>query len=177
MSNDNNITDSDFTGIPKIRTKVVWEDGRQIRKPDLSSTFSTTSTNNIREFKYQKTLNEVISDSDKTRFSKLQNDEEKYQFISNMITTGGEGNNNNSPNLLFPNRFVRGEFRSLDTILENLIEQKRIWLDPQNGNLYSYEFAIKEHMIPFPCRNCSKVLFSENERSKHSLTHIDQSSS
>jgi hypothetical protein len=173
MSNDNNITDSDFTGIPKIRTKVVWEDGRQIRKPDLSSTFSTTSTNNIREFKYQKTLNETISHVDKKRFKELPNDDEKYQMISNMVT----GEDSNKPYQLFPSRFVKGEFRTLIQILEDLIDKHKIYFDSNSGNLFTFDHAIKERMISFPCRNCSKVLFSENERSNHSLSHMDQSSS
>jgi hypothetical protein len=88
MNNNNNTNstiDEELIGKPyKGPTKLVWEDGRQIRKPDLSSTFSTTTTNNIREFKYQKTLQDSVSKSDETRFSQLKDDESKYQFISNM---------------------------------------------------------------------------------------------
>jgi hypothetical protein len=58
----------------------------------------------------------VISDTDKTRFSNLKNDEEKYEMISNMITTG-EGNNH--PNQLFSKRYVHGDPRSLIQILEH----------------------------------------------------------
>jgi hypothetical protein len=91
----------------------------------------------------------VVTDTDKTRFSKLQNDEERYQMISNMIT--GEGNNH--PNQLFPNRFVHGDPRDLISMLEDLIKQDKIY---------------------FNCRNCSKVLFSEEERTRHSFSHIQQ---
>jgi hypothetical protein len=162
MINDNdnsNSTASSLTEYPRYRgpTKLVWEHGLQIRKPDLSLLPTTNSGRAGKEFEYQKTLQDSISKSDETRFSQLKDDESKYQFISNMIT--GEGSN--SLGLLFPIRYVHGDPRSLIQILEDLIEQKKIWLNPQNGNLYSYECAIKERMISFPCRNCSKVLFSE----------------
>jgi hypothetical protein len=117
-----------------------------------------------------KTLDDVISSSDIEQFESLANDEEKYQFISNMIT--GEGSNN--PNQLFSSRYVKGDPRSLIQMLEDLLSQRKIYLDPSSGNLYSYEFAIKEHMISFPCRNCSKVLFSEEERTRHSFSHIQR---
>jgi hypothetical protein len=181
MINDNdnsNSTASSLTKYPRYRgpTKLVWEDGRQIRKPDLSyslspnSSSSLTTNSAIGEFKYQKTLNEVISDSDKTRFSKLQNDEDKYEMISNMIT--GEGNN--SPNLLFPIRYVHGDSRDLITMLEDLIKQDKIYFNPQDGNFYTKEYSISHKMRSFNCRNCSKVLFSEEERTRHSFSHIQQ---
>jgi hypothetical protein len=177
--NDNsNSTASSLTEYPRYRgpTKLVWEDGRQIRKPDLSYSFLlsnnsvATTTNSAREFKYQKTLNEVISDTDKTMFVKLQNDEEKYEMISNMIT--GEGNNH--PNQLFPDRFVHGDSRDLISMLEDLIKQDKIYFNPQDGNFYTKEYSISHKMRSFNCRNCSKVLFSEEERTRHSFSHISQ---
>jgi hypothetical protein len=175
---NSNSTASSLTEYPRYRgpTKLVWEDGRQIRKPDLSYSLSPNSsssltTNSARgEFKYQKTLNEVISDTDKTRFSKLPNDEERYQMISNMIT--GEGNNH--PNQLFPNRFVHGDPRDLISMLEDLVKQDKIYFNPQDGNFYTKEYSIEHKMRMFPCRNCSKVLFSEEERTRHAFSHMQQ---
>jgi hypothetical protein len=125
-----------------------------------------TTTNGARaEFKYQKALNEVISDTDKTRFSKLQNDEDRYQMISNMITDEG----NNHPNQLFPNRFVHGDPRDLVSMLEDLIKQDKIYFNLQDGNFYTKEYSISHKMRSFNCRNCSKVLYSEEERFRNRM--------
>jgi hypothetical protein len=175
MNNNNNTNydiDEEQIGKPYTGpTKLVWENRRQIRRPDLSSSSTSTpvSGSNNKEFKYQKSLDEIISDVDKKRFEKLPNDEDRYQFICNMITTGEE---NNNPNQLFPSRYIKGDPRSLVQILEDLIEQKKIYFDSFNsGNLFSYDFAIREKMISFKCRSCSKVLFSEQGHRIHQFSH------
>jgi hypothetical protein len=173
MSSDNNTANSEFPKTYRGPTKLVWEDGQQVMRPDPEAI--SQGRPGLLQQSYSignKTLDDIISSSDIEQFENLTYDEEKYQFISNMIT--GEGSN--SPNQLFSSCYVKGDPRSLIQMLEDLLSQRKIYLDPSSGNLYSYEFAIKEHMISFPCRNCSKVLFSEQERTRHAFSHMQQQS-
>ena len=98
-----------------------------------------------------------------------ESDEEKYDMIANLII----GINNRHE--LFTSYYVKGDPRDLKMILRDLIEQKKIYLNPKDGNFYRYDLAIQEKMLSFKCQYCSAVLYSADERDKHAIHyHMSQ---
>jgi hypothetical protein len=170
-NNDNNISSSNTRNEYRGPVKLSWVDGRQIMRPDLESV-SSGSHGALQSYFVGKTLDDVISETDETQFSKLKDDIARYQMVMNMIT--GVETKTNPPFRVTDGDggYVHGEYRDLRTILIDLIEKKKIWLDPTSGNIFEYNYAIREKLIKFPCRNCSKVLYSEEERTRHSYSHM-----
>jgi hypothetical protein len=169
-NNTNYDIDEELIGKPYTGpTKLVWENGIQIRKPDLDQ--SPPPSNH--QFTYQKTLDDIISETDEIQFSNLKTDEEKYDMITGMIT-GVNERQTDPPFKVSESSYVDGEYRSLKTILRDLIDKRKVWLDPKDGNLYEYGYALQQKMIKFPCMYCSKVLYSEEERTKHAFSHMQQ---
>jgi hypothetical protein len=77
-------------------TKLVWnENGHRIRIPDPESysnpfvptpiTNDTYTSTTIKEFKYEKTLDQVLSSTDRFHFDRLKTDE-ALCICENMIT-------------------------------------------------------------------------------------------
>ena len=67
--------------------------------------------------------------------------------------------------------YVHGDKRSLEDVLQDLINRKKVHMT-SDGNLFLMSYALQERMIPFACRYCSVVLYSEQERTKHSYLHM-----
>jgi hypothetical protein len=92
-------------------------------------------------------------------------------MVKGMIT--GVERVNNPP--FHIGSYVEGDHRSLKHILKDLIEQRKIWLDPKNGNIFEYGYAIENKLMKFKCAYCSRVLHSEDERAKHAVhMHMSQ---
>jgi hypothetical protein len=171
-SNSSTIDKEQIIGKPYTGPrKLAWVDGQQIMVPDLEAVAQGTPGALQSSYFVPKTIDDydVISETDEIQFSKLKTDDQKYEMISNMITGVDKQRN---PIFKASERYVDGEYRGLKTILQDLIDQKKIWLNPKDGNLFEMEFALKNRMISFHCRNCSKVLFSETERTRHSYSHM-----
>jgi hypothetical protein len=119
-----------------------------------------------------KTLKDILTEEDKTRFKNLRTDEEKYDFVRNLI--GGTIDNQTEHHLWNSDiaAYVNGDRRPLEDILQDLLNRKILYMDPITGNLFLMSYAIQEHMIPFPCRYCSRVLYSEKERTNHTQSHM-----
>lgn len=172
---DNNSTPSASSELPRYRgpVKLVWEDGQQVMRPDLEAIANGTPGALQQSYSVDKNLddNSVINETDIKQFENLKSDSEKYDMVKGMIT--GVERVNNPP--FHIGSYVHGEFRSLKTIIRDLIQEKKIWMDPKSGNLYEYGYAIENKLIKFPCKYCSRVLFSEDERTKHAThTHMSQ---
>ena len=66
--------------------KMIWKDGQRIQVPDYellndpAASIASTSSPSASSYIYQKTISDVISEEDKTRFKNLRTDEEKYDF-------------------------------------------------------------------------------------------------
>lgn len=154
-NNSNSIDESKLGQSYMGRTKLICKDGQRIVVPDLeaySNRFVPTPiTNNnnyitIKELKYEKTLDQVLSSTDKFQFDRLKTDEQRYATIKNMII-----GLNQYP--LFNREigsYVERDFRSLDQILRNLIKEHKVFLNPEDGNLYSFQYAIDHKMIEYP---------------------------
>lgn len=93
-NNSNSIDESKLGQSYMGRTKLICKDGQRIVVPDLeaySNRFVPTPiTNNnnyttIKELKYEKTLDQVLSSTDKFQFDRLKTDEQRYAMIKNMI--------------------------------------------------------------------------------------------
>jgi hypothetical protein len=166
-------TDTDFVP-PSNNTfrgpvKLEWENGEQVLKPDLEAAREGRSGAFQESFTANKTLKDIISSADEEQFSKLENDDQKYNRVVNLVS----GVKHSSE--LFNSRYVHGEFRSLKEILKALIDQNKIFLNPKDGNLYQYDLAIEHKLISLKCMYCSAVLHSEDARSKHQVsTHMSQ---
>jgi hypothetical protein len=119
---------------------------------------------------YQKTISDVISEEDKTRFKNLRTDEEKYDFIRNLIGRTIDGQIHHLYNSEIA-AYVHGDKRSLEDVLQDLIDRKKVHMD-LNGNLFLMSWAIQERMIKFPCAYCSTILYSEQARRLHSHSHM-----
>ena len=170
---DNNTANSEF---PKTKTyrgpvKLVWEDGQQVMRPDLEGAANGTPGQLQESYSVAKNLddNSVINETDIKQFESLKSDEEKYNMVKGMIT--GVERVNNPP--FHIGSYVHGEFRSIKHILKDLIQQKKIWLDPKSGNIFEYGYAIENKLIKFPCKYCSRVLFSEDvtDQTCRTFTH------
>jgi hypothetical protein len=154
--------------------KLVWEDGDQVLRPDLEAAANgTPGAFELSSYSVAKNLddNSVISETDIKQFESLKSDEAKYNMVKGMIT--GVERVNNPP--FHIGSYVDGEYRSLKTILKDLVQQKKIWLDPKTGNLFEYGWAIENKLIKFKCMYCSQVLFSDDMKTKHEVsTHMSQ---
>jgi hypothetical protein len=171
--NDSSNSTASSTEYPQYRgpTKLVWEDGQQVIRPDFEAAANGTPGALQESFSSvaNKTLDDVVSAADEIQFSQLKNDDQKYDRIVNLVSGVDH------PSQLFTSRYVQGDPRDLKDILKDLIDQKKIYLNQKDGNIYRYDLAIERHMISFKCPYCSKVLFSEDERSKHAIhTHMSQ---
>ncbi len=164
-SDNNNTTNSEFPKTYRGPVKLVWEDGQQVMRPDLEAIANGTpgqlqeSISSVAN----KTLDDVISKTDEIQFSQLKDDHAKYDMIANMVS----GIKHRSE--LFTSYYVKGEFRDLKMIIKDLIQQKKIYLDSKTGNLFEYGLAIRNHLLKFKCAYCSRVLYSEDERTKHAV--------
>jgi hypothetical protein len=165
MSSDNNTTNSEFPKTYRGPTKLVWEDGQQVIRPDFEAATNGKPGALQQSFIATKTLDDVVSEADEKQFSNLKNDDDRYDMIVNIVSGVDH------PSQLFTSRYVQGDPRDLKDILKDLIDQKKIYLNQKDGNIYRYDLAIERHMISFKCPYCSKVLFSEDERAKHAV-HI-----
>ena len=168
MSNDTSSSSSKSTGY-RGPVKLVWEDGRQIMRPDLEA-IAQGSSGSLQSYFVPKTIDslDVISETDEIQFSKLKTDEEKYDMIKGMITGVDKERN---PIFKASERYVDGEYRSLKTILQDLIDKGKVWLNPKDGNLFEINYAIDRKMIPYPCPNCSRISYSPEEKRRHYFTH------
>jgi hypothetical protein len=148
-----------------IKTKTIWQNGRQIQVPDYdrlndpAASSASTSPASSSPYVYKKTLEDVISSTDKFQYDRLKSDEERYAFIRNMITgidsntyplydheIGGGGT------------YVDRDFRALDTIIQTLINNKKAFLDTKTGNLYRYRYAIDNKLAHVKCNYCSTII-------------------
>jgi hypothetical protein len=154
-NNSNSIDESKLGQSYMGRTKLICKDGQRIVVPDLeaySNRFVPTPiTNNnnyttIKELKYEKTLDQVLSSTDKFQFDRLKTDEQRYAMIKNMIIGLEQYPLFNSE----IGSYVERDFRSLDQILRDLIKEHKVFLNPEDGNLYSFQYAIDHKMIEYP---------------------------
>ena len=167
-ANNNNST-AEFFPTYKGPRKLVWVDGRQVIQPDLEAIAQGTP-GSLQSYFVPKTIDsyDVISETDEIQFSKLKTDEEKYDMIKGMITGADKERN---PIFKASERYVDGEYRSLKTILQDLIDKGKVWLNPKDGNLFEINYAIDRKMIPYPCPNCSRISYSPEEKRRHYFTH------
>ncbi len=102
--------------------KLVWQDGQQIMVPDLDAVANGTpgAFELSSSYSVYKNLddNTVINETDIKQFESLKSDQEKYDMIRGMIT--GVERVTNPP--FYIGSYVNGEFRSLKTILKDLIQ-------------------------------------------------------
>jgi hypothetical protein len=153
--------------------KLVWENGEQVLRPDFEAAVNGTPGDLELSYSVAKNLDDtsVISETDIKQFESLKSDEAKYNMVKGMIT--GVERVKDPP--FHIGSYVDGEYRSLKTILKDLIEQKKIWLDPKTGNIFEFGYAIENHLISYKCMYCSQVLFSNDMKSKHEVsTHMSQ---
>jgi hypothetical protein len=80
MNND------DTSSLYRGPRKTVWENGRQIDVPDYTFDNAALNAASSSPYVYKKTLEDVITSSDKFQYDRLKTDEERYAFIRNMIT-------------------------------------------------------------------------------------------
>jgi hypothetical protein len=169
MSSDNNTTNSEFPKTYRGPTKLVWEDGQQVIRPDFEAAANGTPGSLQQSFIATKTLDDVVSAADEKQFSQLKNDDQKYDRVVNLVS----GVKHSSE--LFNSRYVHGDPRDLKEILRDLIDQKKIYLNSKDGNIYKYDLAVERKLISLKCPYCSAVLHSEDARSKHQVsTHMSQ---
>jgi hypothetical protein len=114
MTNDNaNNNDSfEFPKTYRGPTKLVWEDGQQVIRPDLEAAANGTPGALQQSFIATKTLDDVVSAADEKLFSQLKNDDQKYDMIVNLVSGVDH------PNQLFTSRYVQGDPRDLKDILK-----------------------------------------------------------
>lgn len=82
---------STTTELPRYRgpLKSVWEDGQQVIRPDFEAAANGTPGALQQSFIANKTLDDVVSDTDEIQFSKLENDDQKYDRIVNLVSGTG----------------------------------------------------------------------------------------
>jgi hypothetical protein len=173
-SNNNSTIDESVLGQPyKGAVKMIWKDGQRIQVPDYTldnaAAIAASSTPNKSEYVYQKTINDILSSEDKARFKNLRTDEEKYDFVRNLIggTVGGEVHHLWNSEIA---AYVNGDKRSLEDVLQDLINRKKVHMT-SDGNLFLMSYAIENRMIKFPCKYCSLVSYSEQENRLHTWSH------
>jgi hypothetical protein len=123
----------------------------------------------------------VISEADEIQFSNLKTDDQKYDMVKGMIT-GVETKTENppfkvsDPYVNADGEYVNdGEYRGLKTILQDLINKGKVWLDPKDGNIYEMQFALQNRIISFHCAYCSKILYNPKDKTMHEVsTHMAQ---
>jgi hypothetical protein len=173
MTNNNNNTttntDNNSTttmtddSLYKGPVKMVWRDGQRIQVPDYDALndppASSNATANFSPYVYKKTLEDVITSSDKFQYDRLKTDEERYAFIRNMIT-GIDSTNYQLFDWEIGNggTYVERDFRSLDTILQTLVNNKKIFLDSESGNLYHFKYAVDNNLARMKCNYCSTII-------------------
>ena len=120
MSDDN--TNTNNSKIFRGPVKLVWQDGQQIVVTDLDAVANGTpgAFELSSSYSVYKNLddNTVINETDIKQFESLKSDQEKYDMIRGMIT--GVERVTNPP--FYIGSYVNGEFRSLKTILKDLIQ-------------------------------------------------------
>jgi hypothetical protein len=164
-SNDtnNSTIDKSVIGQPyKGAVKMVWKDGQRIQVPDYTldnaASIATSSTPSS-PYVYQKTVEDVISSTDRFQYDRLKTDADRYAFIRNMIT-----GIDSSKYPLFDHEiggggiYVERDFRSLDTIIQTLVNSKKVYLDSKTSNLYHYKYALDNKLILLNCPHCSKIV-------------------
>jgi hypothetical protein len=150
--------DSLFRG----RTKTIWNDkGQRILVPDLDSNSveAIAAANSVSPYVYRKTVEDVISSTDRFQYDRLKTDADRYAFIRNMIT----GINSNTYSLYDHEiggggTYVERDFRSLDTIIQTLVNNKKVFLDTESDNLYHYKYAVDNNLARVKCAHCSTVV-------------------
>jgi hypothetical protein len=150
-------------------------------RPDLEAVAQGTPGALQSSYFVPKTIDDydVISETDEIQFSKLKTDSEKYDMVKGMIT-GAETKTENppfkvsDPYVNADGEYVNdGEYRGLKTILQDLINKGKVWLNPKDGNIYEMQFALQNRMISFHCAYCSKILYNPKDKAMHEVsTHI-----
>jgi hypothetical protein len=167
-TNTSNST-AEFFPTYKGPRKLVWEGGQQVMRPDLEAIAQGTP-GSLQSYFVPKTIDslDVVSETDEVQFSKLNTDSEKYDMIKGMIT-GAE--TKTDPPFKVSDPFVGGEYRELRTILHDLINKGKVWLNPKDGNLFEYTYAVANRMISFKCQYCSKISYTPEELRLHGFSH------
>jgi hypothetical protein len=163
-NNNSTIDESRLGQIYAGKTKTIWNDkGQRILVPDLDSNsieaLASANSSASSAYVYKKTVEDVISSTDRFQYDRLKTDTDRYAFIRNMITgidtskyplfdaeIGGGGT------------YVYGDNRSLMTIIQNLVNSKKVYPDSKTGNLYHYKYALDNKLILVNCPHCSKVI-------------------
>jgi hypothetical protein len=167
MTDNNNSTIDESGQIYAGKTKTIWNDkGQRVLVPDLDSnsveaiaSANSSAAASSSPYVYKKTVEDVISSTDRFQYDRLKTDTDRYAFIRNMITgidssryplfdheIGGGGT------------YVERDFRALDTIIQNLINSKKVYLDSKTSNLYHFRYALDNKLILMNCPHCSKVV-------------------
>jgi hypothetical protein len=165
MTTTTSTTNNDNETLYRGKTKTIWNDkGQRIQVPDLDSNSiealaSANSSASSSPYVYQKTVEDVINSTDKFQYDRLKTDTERYAFIRNMIT----GINSNTYPLYDHEiggggTYVERDFRSLDTIIQTLVNNKKVFLDTESGNLYHYKYAVDNNLARVKCAHCSTVV-------------------
>jgi hypothetical protein len=101
-SNDTNNSTIDKSRLGQPYTgpvKMVWKDGQRVQVPDYTFDNAASIAASITPsspYVYQKTVEDVISSTDRFQYDRLKTDADRYAFIRNMITgidsaaTGGK---------------------------------------------------------------------------------------
>jgi hypothetical protein len=159
-SNNTTKNDNDTT-LYRGPVKMEWRNGQRVQVIDYDALSDPVAASAVSSpsYVYKKTLEDVISSTDKFQYDRLKSDTERYAFIRNMITGIDI---NKYP--LFDHEignggtYVERDFRSLDTILQTLVNNKKIFLDSESGNLYHFKYAVDNNLARMKCNYCSTII-------------------
>jgi hypothetical protein len=166
-NNNSTIDESRLGQIYAGKTKTIWNDkGQRVLVPDLDSnsveaiaSANSSAAASSSPYVYKKTVEDIISSTDTFQYDRLKSDADRYAFIRNMIT----GIDSTGKYPLFDDDiggggiYVERDFRSLTTIIQTLINNRKIFMD-KSGNLYHYEYALDNKLIRMNCPHCSAVI-------------------